>query len=238
MAPWLCRTTFQRTVAKLFYHAGFEDFQPAALEVATDVASDFFLNLVKTLKTYSELEKTTADNRPKYTLEEQLLLSLHTNGLDIDGMDAYLKDDMDRLSTKLGVVHERLKAHFAEIFVSLHLLLDLLKSTFTLTFFPLLLSQSDLHLATTLVQTASGPSTTAPNNSSAVTLQKILTRISSASASSASSKNSASKQCPCPCTSSRTVFKPPTTQTTHPPHPPPPSPSPSHHPTNPSQQRT
>ncbi|PNS16024.1 hypothetical protein CAC42_4425 [Sphaceloma murrayae] len=115
MGPTLARAAFQRSVGKIFYHAGFEDFQPAALEAITDVASDFFVKLIKTFTTFTEVPRNKTDNAPRYTAEEQVLHALHENGLDLDGLDSYVKEDMDRLGTKLGVVHERLRSHFAEI---------------------------------------------------------------------------------------------------------------------------
>lgn len=210
MAPWLCRTTFQRSIGEIFYHAGFEDFQPAALEAVTDVASDFFVNLVKTLKVYSELPRSRIDNAPKYSLEEQVLLSLHSNGLDIDSMNAYLKDDMERLSTKLGVVHERLKAHFAEIFVcSLPILLCVIS---------LLIIFSVRHLATILAPMAQVPLKMALNNSSVATLLKTLMRTFSDSENSVYWKNLVSRPCPYHYISCRIVCTTPTMQITHPLH--------------------
>lgn len=116
IAPWVCRAAFQRSVGKIFYHAGFEDFQPAALDVMTDVASDFFTKLITSLTTYSQLPRNQVDSKPKYTMEEQVLHALHENGLDLDSIEAYAKEDMDRHGAKLGVVHERLKSYFADIF--------------------------------------------------------------------------------------------------------------------------
>lgn len=118
MAPWVCRAALQRSVGKIFYLAGFEDFQPAALDVMTDVASDFFTKLVSSFNAYREMPRSRGSDRPKFTGEEQLLHALHENGLDLDSMDSYIKEDMDRFGTKLGVVHERLRSHFADIFVS------------------------------------------------------------------------------------------------------------------------
>jgi hypothetical protein len=54
MNPWVCRAALKRSVGKLFYHAGFEEFQPAALDVVTDLAAEYFANLVNTLTSYSE----------------------------------------------------------------------------------------------------------------------------------------------------------------------------------------
>jgi len=57
VAPELCRSVLQRTVGMILYHAGFEDFQPSALEAITDVAADYFQKLVKTLSVYHEAPK-------------------------------------------------------------------------------------------------------------------------------------------------------------------------------------
>merc|ERR1711881_305350 len=57
MAPWLCRATFQRSIAKVFFHAGFEEFQPSALDAVTDVASSYFQNLVQCMAAYVETSR-------------------------------------------------------------------------------------------------------------------------------------------------------------------------------------
>jgi transcriptional activator SPT7 len=45
MSPWVCRAALQRSVGEVFYHAGFEEFQPSALDAVTDIAGDFFTKL-------------------------------------------------------------------------------------------------------------------------------------------------------------------------------------------------
>ncbi len=57
ISPGVCRAALQRSVGKLFYHAGFEDFQPSALDAITDIAGDYLTNLVRTLGVYSEAPK-------------------------------------------------------------------------------------------------------------------------------------------------------------------------------------
>ncbi|KAL1301641.1 hypothetical protein AAFC00_005864 [Neodothiora populina] len=114
MSPWVNRAAFQRAVGKIFYHAGFEDFQPSALEAATDVAADFFSKLIRTFTTYRELPKDE-EYSPHYTAEEQVLHTLHRNGLDLDSLETYVKDDVERLNSKLLIVHERMKAHLADL---------------------------------------------------------------------------------------------------------------------------
>lgn len=117
MAPWVCRHAFKRTVGKIFYHAGFEDFQPSALDAVTDIASEFFQKLTGNLKSYQEMPMVETE-QPRFTFEEQVLHSLHENGLDLEALETYVKDDVERLGTKLSVVHERMKAHLADLLVS------------------------------------------------------------------------------------------------------------------------
>ena len=117
MAPWVCRSALQRSVGKIFYNAGFEDFQPSALESVTDLAAGYFTKLVGAFKTFREQPKQDAQTS-RFTFEEQVLHSLHEHGLDLEALDTYVKDDVDRLSTKLGVVHDRMKSHLADLLVS------------------------------------------------------------------------------------------------------------------------
>jgi transcriptional activator SPT7 len=119
MSPWVCRTALQRSVGKIFYHAGFEDFQPSALELITDLASEYFGKLAESFRSYREQPRADAQT-PRYTSEEQILHACHEQGLDLEALETYVKDDIDRLGTKLGVVHERMKAHLADLLVSLH----------------------------------------------------------------------------------------------------------------------
>lgn len=117
MAPWLCRAAFQRSVGKIFYHAGFEDFQPSALDAVTDVAGQYFMKLVGGLKVYQEQPKVDAETA-RFTFEEQVLHSLHEDGLDLESLETYVKDDVERLGSKLTVVHDRMKSHLADLLVS------------------------------------------------------------------------------------------------------------------------
>ncbi|THY56902.1 hypothetical protein D6C99_02716 [Aureobasidium pullulans] len=114
MSPWVCRAAFQRAVGKIFYHAGFEDFQPSALDAVTDIASDFFGKLIRTFTLYNEAPKDELDAH-SFSAEEQVLHCLHKNGLDLESLETYVKDDVERLGSKLGVVHERMKAHLADL---------------------------------------------------------------------------------------------------------------------------
>lgn len=128
MARSVCRAALQRSVGKIFFHAGFEEFQPAALEAATDIAADFFTQIARTLVEYTQAPKVPVPRRnsstagepevkwkKRFTTEEMILHTLHENGSDIETLDTYVKDDMERASVKLGVMHERMKAHLADL---------------------------------------------------------------------------------------------------------------------------
>ena len=131
------RAALQRSVGKIFYNAGFEEFQPSALEAMTDIASEYFTKLSATLTQYMQAPKVpvsantevTTSNaqsngagvegdmkcKPQYTLEESVLHALGENGLDLEALESYVKDEVDRASAKLGVVHERTKAYLADL---------------------------------------------------------------------------------------------------------------------------
>ncbi|KAK5108651.1 hypothetical protein LTR62_008142 [Meristemomyces frigidus] len=114
MSPWVNRAALQRSVGKIFYHAGFEDFQPSALDTVTDLASEYFSKMVAGFKTFREQPRRDGSTAP-FTFEEQVLHTMHEQGVELDALEAYVGDDVERLSTKLGVVHERMKSHLADL---------------------------------------------------------------------------------------------------------------------------
>lgn len=127
MAPYICRHALQRSVGQIFYHAGFEEFQPSALDAVTDVAAKFFQNLVASLGVYRETPKmksdvpTTLPNgtitswTPRFTQEEAILHALHANGVELETLETYVKDDVERLGTKLTGMHDRMRSYYAEL---------------------------------------------------------------------------------------------------------------------------
>ena len=127
MAPIVCRAALQRSVGKIFYHAGFEEFQPSALDAITDIAAKFFHNLVASLGIYRETPKMKSEVAltlpngqlshwtPRFTQEEALLHALHANGVDLETLEVYVKDDVERLGTKLAGMHDRMRSHYAEL---------------------------------------------------------------------------------------------------------------------------
>ncbi|KAL7619496.1 Transcriptional activator spt7 [Parahypoxylon ruwenzoriense] len=124
MAPEVCRTALQRSVAKIFYHAGFEELQPSAMDTITDIAADYFGKIVKTFNSYTEIEmkdpspeyqRRGATAQPRYNDEDALLHTLAENGYSIESLESYAKDDIERLGHKLSGIHERMKAHLSDL---------------------------------------------------------------------------------------------------------------------------
>ncbi|KAB5526402.1 hypothetical protein GE09DRAFT_1042771 [Coniochaeta sp. 2T2.1] len=124
MAGEVCKAALQRSVAKIFYHAGFEELQPSALEAVTDIAGDYFQKLVRSFNVYREAEKKPATGvyaergarfQPRFTPEEVILHTLCENGHELELLEGYARDDVPKLGSKLGVIHERMKAHLADL---------------------------------------------------------------------------------------------------------------------------
>lgn len=125
--PWISKAALQRSVGKILYHTGFEEYQPSALDAITDIASEFFVKISRTLKEYMEAPKVpvaeapdtsnpnTAQYKSQYTQQEVILHTLSAVGTDVESLESYVKDDIERVGTKLGVIHERLRAHFADL---------------------------------------------------------------------------------------------------------------------------
>ncbi|KAL5334030.1 hypothetical protein BJX70DRAFT_402984 [Aspergillus crustosus] len=125
IAPWVCRAALQRSVAKVFYHTGFEEYQPSALDAATDMASDFFQKIGETLKSYMEAPKVPVNNaadsadlsqwKRAYTEPEIVLHTLSSVGTDIEVLESYIRDDIERLGTKLATAHDRMRSLLSEL---------------------------------------------------------------------------------------------------------------------------
>lgn len=189
MDPELCRAALQRSVAKIFYHCGFEETQPSALDVVTDVASGFFQRVVSALKDYREepmlydkqasIEAGKPVYAAKFTKEEAILHALHSDGIEIEGLETYCKEEVGRLGSKLGVMHERMKAHLAELLVSQFDLLMCLSTNV----------RSDPRWMLVPALMAQAPSTMVASNSLAATLQRTSMRTFLASRNSDLTKN-------------------------------------------------
>lgn len=85
------------------------------------MAGDYFQNLIRTFNLYREAEKKPvpgaedARSQPRFTPEEVLLHTLDENGTSIASLETYAKDDVNRLGTKLGSIHDRMKSHLADL---------------------------------------------------------------------------------------------------------------------------
>lgn len=124
MSPWVTRAALQRSVGKICYHAGFEELQPSALDVITDIAADYFEKIARTFNVYREAPKVHSTGaaaeagakwQERFTNEEVMLHCLSENGLDIESLESYAKDENERLGTKLVVMHERMKGHLTDL---------------------------------------------------------------------------------------------------------------------------
>ncbi|KAL5596747.1 hypothetical protein BROUX41_006562 [Berkeleyomyces rouxiae] len=122
MAGDVCEKALRRSIGKIFYHAGFEELQPSAIDAITGIAADYFQKLCRTFTVYNEADKvqvTLPDGpttyKPRYTPEEVVLHTLDENGYDIATLEAYVTDDTFRLSSKLSQIHERMKQHLTDI---------------------------------------------------------------------------------------------------------------------------
>jgi hypothetical protein len=51
------------------------------------------------------------------TEQEMILHTLYENGADIEILDTYIKDDVERLGTRLNTIHGRMKSHLADLLV-------------------------------------------------------------------------------------------------------------------------
>lgn len=107
VAPWVTRAALQRSTAKLLVHAGFEEFQPAALEAFTDLVGDYFTKLARTLNEYTQAPRMPVVGllgeltfKERFTTEENILHALQENGVDLDALDSYVTEDVERAGTK------------------------------------------------------------------------------------------------------------------------------------------
>ena len=124
----LTQAALKRSVGKVFFHAGFDEYQPSAIDAMTEIASEYFLNLCSTLNECMQAPKvpvvtavpsksgvTDVKWKEKLTTEEMILHSLHENGTDLESLESYIKDDVERLGGKLITMHDRMKSHLADL---------------------------------------------------------------------------------------------------------------------------
>ena len=127
-SPWVCRAAMQRSIGKVLFHTGFEEYQPSAVEAFTDLAGDFLQKLASTVNEYrnarrAPIPSSVPDENGKgnvtwklrFTLEETILHSLHQNGLDLESLENYAKEDFERNLSKHTILHDRMKSHLADL---------------------------------------------------------------------------------------------------------------------------
>ena len=128
VSPLVSRTALQRSVGELCFHAGFEEFQPSALDAFTELAGEYFTKLAASLVGYSQAPKTAVQLpssdaagevqvtwKPRFSQEEMILHSLQDNGTDLDALDTYVSEDIDRAGSRTTIMHDRMKAHLADL---------------------------------------------------------------------------------------------------------------------------
>lgn len=99
----LARSLLQRSSSHILYQAGFEDFQPEALESFTEIAAEFVKLIGKIMKEYTE-------SRQPLTEEEILRHTLFEVGIpDLNVLEDYVVEEIDTKGEKIVGLHDRLK---------------------------------------------------------------------------------------------------------------------------------
>lgn len=100
----------EKVVAKVLAHVGFEASQVNAFDTMTDVFGEIMMNFGKTLRMYMDRQ------HEKMKPEEMTLHTLLENGIeDVGDLESYIKDDIVRMSSKLGDLQKKLETAFQEI---------------------------------------------------------------------------------------------------------------------------
>lgn len=93
----------------------------------TELTSDFFTNIFSTMRFYRETDKvhsrvpqgTAATNRtslqPRFTDEEIVLHTMQQFGQDLEGLEAYITDDLDRHTTRLEAHGAKARDYYSEL---------------------------------------------------------------------------------------------------------------------------
>ncbi|CEP17453.1 hypothetical protein [Parasitella parasitica] len=100
----------QRTIIQLLTHAGFEGVQGGPLNVMTELMSEYFSNITKTVKSYCDT------HGHDMTGEEILLHSLCENGVDqLEDLESYVTDDVEKYGHRLRDVRRRLESTYQDL---------------------------------------------------------------------------------------------------------------------------
>lgn len=100
----------QRSLSQILEHAGFESAQSTALNVLTDLMSEYFSNIGKTARKYW-------DQHGKDMSEEEILLhTLQENNVDsIETLDSYVAEDIMRYTHRLNETHRKLESTYQDL---------------------------------------------------------------------------------------------------------------------------
>lgn len=135
MAPWVSKAALTRSIGEIFFHAGFEEFQPSAIDAVSDMAETFFRNICTNLSTYLTEEKISVSStvslppsqkvpsstdikstlRPAFTAEEAVLHTLHECGQNLNDLDYYATEEIERTSHRLQTMYDRMRSHYADL---------------------------------------------------------------------------------------------------------------------------
>ncbi|PWN51023.1 hypothetical protein IE53DRAFT_368416 [Violaceomyces palustris] len=93
----------------LLAHQGFEGSQKAAVDVLSDVMTEFLMNMGRTLRLYSDRYAR------KMSAEEMILHSLQESaGTDVPGLERYIRDDVERYGIKMSDLLRRLRQSYKD----------------------------------------------------------------------------------------------------------------------------
>ncbi|KAG9036544.1 Transcriptional activator spt7 [Tulasnella sp. JGI-2019a] len=91
-------------------HAGFEGASKNAMDVLTDVAADFIMNLGRTLSFYTE------KHGQSMTPEEIILHTLFENGtMETQELERYIKEDVERYGSKIHDIEKKFAQTYQEL---------------------------------------------------------------------------------------------------------------------------
>ncbi|CEG71789.1 hypothetical protein RMATCC62417_07459 [Rhizopus microsporus] len=100
----------QRVISKLLTHAGFEGTKTAALNVLTDIMTDYITNIGRTLRNYWD------DYGHKMSGDNMLLHTLYENGItDLSELEMYCQDEVERNIYRLEDIHTKLQTSYQDI---------------------------------------------------------------------------------------------------------------------------
>ncbi|CAO3653291.1 unnamed protein product [Mucor hiemalis] len=100
----------QKILSKLLAHAGFEGAKSNALNVLSDIMTDYITNIAKTLKCYWD------DYGHHMNGDEMMLHTLYENGImDISELENYVHDEVEKGSGRLDDVHRRLQTSYQDL---------------------------------------------------------------------------------------------------------------------------